>query len=100
MLTVDSITGGSRERDLRTGFDHPVPLNLQGVIDFAIRPRSAIDYFTHASRFAAGLEQHVKMAAGATWIGDYFTNMLDPSMSWRTSPRWSAMGRHLLSRAS
>ncbi len=28
MLTVDSITGGNRERDLRTGFSIPFKLNL------------------------------------------------------------------------
>src|SRR5205085_8320436 len=28
-------------------------------------------------------EQHVSMSGGATSIGDYFTNMLDPSMNWR-----------------
>ncbi|MBV8747502.1 MAG: alpha-hydroxy-acid oxidizing protein, partial [Xanthobacteraceae bacterium] len=83
MLTVDSITGGNRERDLRTGFTIPFRLNLQGMIDFAIRPKWAIDYVTHESFRLPQLEQHVKMAAGATSIGDYFTNMLDPSMSWR-----------------
>jgi L-lactate dehydrogenase (cytochrome) len=83
MLTVDSITGGNRERDLRTGFTIPFQLNLQGMIDFAIRPRWAIDYVTHEPFRLPQLEQHVKMAAGATSIGDYFTNMLDPSMSWR-----------------
>jgi L-lactate dehydrogenase (cytochrome) len=82
MLTVDSITGGNRERDLRTGFTIPFRLNLQGMIDFAIRPRWAIDYVTHEPFRLPQLEQHVKMAAGATSIGDYFTNMLDPSMSW------------------
>jgi L-lactate dehydrogenase (cytochrome) len=83
MLTVDSITGGNRERDLRTGFTIPFRLNLQGMIDFAIRPRWAIDYVTHEPFRLPQLEQHVKMAAGATSIGDYFTDMLDPSMSWR-----------------
>jgi L-lactate dehydrogenase (cytochrome) len=83
MLTVDSITGGNRERDLRTGFTIPFRLNLQGVIDFAIRPRWAIDYFAHEPFRLPQLEQHVKMAAGATSIGDYFTNMLDPSMNWQ-----------------
>jgi L-lactate dehydrogenase (cytochrome) len=83
MLTVDSITGGNRERDLRTGFTIPFRLNLRGVVDFAIRPKWAIDYFTHEPFRLPQLEQHVKMAAGATSIGDYFTNMLDPSMSWR-----------------
>jgi L-lactate dehydrogenase (cytochrome) len=82
MLTVDSITGGNRERDLRTGFTIPFRLNLQGMIDFAIRPKWAIDYVTHEPFRLPQLEQHVKMAAGATSIGDYFTNMLDPSMSW------------------
>jgi L-lactate dehydrogenase (cytochrome) len=83
MLTVDSITGGNRERDLRTGFTIPFRLNLQGMIDFAIRPKWAIDYVTHEPFRLPQLEQHVKIAAGATSIGDYFTNMLDPSMSWR-----------------
>jgi len=83
MLTVDSITGGNRERDLRTGFTIPFRLNLQGMIDFAIRPKWAIDYVTHEPFRLPQLEQHVKMAAGATSIGDYFTNMLDPSMSWQ-----------------
>ena len=83
MLTVDSITGGNRERDLRTGFTIPFRLNLQGMIDFAIRPKWAIDYVTHEPFRLPQLEQHVKMAAGATSIGDYFTNMLDPSMNWQ-----------------
>ena len=30
MLTVDSITGGNRERDLRTGFSIPLRLTLEG----------------------------------------------------------------------
>ena len=44
MLTVDSITGGNRERDLRTGFSIPLKLNLQGLFQFAIKPRWAIEY--------------------------------------------------------
>src|SRR4029450_11264087 len=31
MLTVDSITGGNRERDLRTGFSIPFHLTLSGI---------------------------------------------------------------------
>ncbi len=37
MLTVDSITGGNRERDLRTGFTIPFRLTLAGMLQFAIR---------------------------------------------------------------
>ena len=36
MLTVDSITGGNRERDLRTGFSIPFRLTLAGMLQFAI----------------------------------------------------------------
>ena len=35
MLTVDSITGGNRERDLRTGFSIPFRLTLAGMVQFA-----------------------------------------------------------------
>jgi L-lactate dehydrogenase (cytochrome) len=35
MLTVDSITGGNRERDLRTGFSIPFRLSLGGMIQLA-----------------------------------------------------------------
>ena len=38
MLTVDSITGGNRERDLRTGFSIPFELTFGGMLQFAIRP--------------------------------------------------------------
>jgi len=82
MLTVDSITGGNRERDLRTGFSIPLHLTLQGITQFAIRPKWAIDYFTHEKFRLPQLEEHVDMGGGATSIGDYFTNMLDPTMSW------------------
>ena len=82
MLTVDSITGGNRERDLRTGFSIPLRLTLEGLAQFAVKPKWAIDYLTHERFRLPQLEQHVHMAGGATSISDYFTNMLDPSMNW------------------
>src|SRR6187549_3461694 len=39
MLTVDTITGGNRERDLRTGFSIPMRLTLGGLMQFALKPR-------------------------------------------------------------
>jgi L-lactate dehydrogenase (cytochrome) len=83
MLTVDSITGGNRERDLRTGFSIPLRLTLEGLFQFAIKPKWAIDYLTHERFRLPQLEDHVAMAGGATSISDYFTTMLDPSMNWR-----------------
>lgn len=82
MLTVDSITGGNRERDLRTGFSIPFRLTLGGMIQFAIKPMWGINYVTHEKFRLPQLEEHIDMDGGASSIGDYFTNMLDPSMNW------------------
>jgi L-lactate dehydrogenase (cytochrome) len=82
MLTVDSITGGNRERDLRTGFSIPFRLTLGGMLQFAIRPRWAIDYALHEKFSLPQLDQHVDMSGGAVSIGRYFTEMLDASMNW------------------
>lgn len=82
MLTVDSITGGNRERDLRTGFAIPFKLNLKGMLQFVLKPMWGINYVTHEKFRLPQLEEHIDMGSGATSIGDYFTNMLDPSMNW------------------
>jgi len=81
MLTVDSITGGNRERDLRTGFSIPFRLTFGGMLQFAIKPMWAINYLTHERFKLPQLDEHVDMS-GAMSIGRYFTEMLDPSMNW------------------
>ncbi|MBR0792111.1 alpha-hydroxy-acid oxidizing protein [Bradyrhizobium manausense] len=82
MLTVDSITGGNRERDLRTGFSIPFRLTLPGMLQFAIKPRWGIDYVTHEKFRLPQLDEHVDMGGGTMSIGRYFTEMLDPAMNW------------------
>ncbi|MEP1612183.1 MAG: alpha-hydroxy acid oxidase [Roseobacter sp.] len=82
MLTVDSITGGNRERDLRTGFSIPFRLTLGGMAQFAMKPMWGINYVTHERFKLPQLDDHVDMSGGALSIGRYFTDMLDPSMDW------------------
>jgi L-lactate dehydrogenase (cytochrome) len=82
MLTVDSITGGNRERDLRTGFSIPMRLNLKGIYEFVTNPMWGINYVTHKKFSLPQLDDHVDMSGGATSIGRYFTDMLDPTMDW------------------
>ncbi|WP_193172557.1 alpha-hydroxy acid oxidase [Nisaea nitritireducens] len=82
MLTVDSITGGNRERDLRTGFSIPFQLTLGGMLQFALKPMWGINYLTHEGFKLPQLDEHVDMGGGAMSIGRYFTEMLDPSMTW------------------
>jgi L-lactate dehydrogenase (cytochrome) len=82
MLTVDSITGGNRERDLRTGFSIPFKLTLGGLWQFAIKPLWGINYVTHERFKLPQLDEHVDMGKGPMSIGRYFTEMLDPAMTW------------------
>jgi len=82
MLTVDSITGGNRERDLRTGFSIPFRLTLGGMLQFALEPRWALNYLMHERFALPQLQQHVDFGGSALSIGRYFTEMLDASMTW------------------
>jgi L-lactate dehydrogenase (cytochrome) len=87
MLTVDSITGGNRERDLRTGFSIPFRLTLAGMLQFAIKPGWGINYLTHERFRLPQLDAHIDMGSDTMSIGRYFTEMLDPSMSWDDTAR-------------
>jgi L-lactate dehydrogenase (cytochrome) len=82
MFTVDSITGGNRERDLRTGFSIPFRLTFAGMLQFALKPRWGINYLTHERFKLPQLDEHVDMGGSALSISRYFTEMLDPSMTW------------------
>ena len=82
MLTVDTITGGNRERDLRTGFSIPFKLSLSGMFQFAVKPMWGINYLTHPKFSLPQLDDHIDMSGGALSIGKYFTEMLDPTMNW------------------
>ncbi|SEM40403.1 L-lactate dehydrogenase (cytochrome) [Gemmobacter aquatilis] len=82
MLTVDSITGGNRERDKRSGFSIPFRLTLGGMAQFALKPMWGINYVTHPKFSLPQLDAHVKMGGGTMSIGRYFTEMLDPTMTW------------------
>ena len=83
-LTVDTITGGNRERDLHTGFTSPPRLTARSLISFAVHPMWDFNYFTHEKFDLPHLSDHVSAGTNlATSIGDYFSTMLDQSMSWK-----------------
>lgn len=50
--------------------------------EFALKPAWAINYLTHERFRLPQLDRHVDMGGGAMSISRYFTDMLDPSMSW------------------
>jgi len=82
MLTVDSITGGNRERDKRTGFSIPFKLTLAGMLQFAMKPAWGLNYLTHEPFKLPQLDEHVDIGGGTMSISKYFSEMLDPSMNW------------------
>jgi L-lactate dehydrogenase (cytochrome) len=83
-LTVDTITGGNRERDLRTGFTSPPRLTLKSLLSFAMHPRWAANYFTHEKFELPQLKDYVKEGSNiSVSVGDYFSTMLDQSMNWQ-----------------
>jgi L-lactate dehydrogenase (cytochrome) len=82
-VTVDSSVGGNRERDLYTGFTIPLNLSLKSIISFATHPAWAFNYFTKPKWELSNLNKHVTEGTNLmTSIGDYFTKMLDSSLSW------------------
>jgi len=83
-LTVDTITGGNRERDLRTGFTSPPALTPKSLLSFALHPRWAVNYFMHEKFELPQLKDYVKEGSNVSVsVGDYFSTMLDQSMNWQ-----------------
>ena len=82
-LTVDTITGGNRERDLYTGFTSPPKLTLRSLMSFAVHPGWALNYFFREKFELAELKDFIQKGSNiAISIGDYFAEMLDQSMNW------------------
>lgn len=87
-LTVDTITGGNRERDKRTGFTSPPKLTLNSFISFATHPVWAWNFFTKEKFDMPHLSGHVSAGTNlAVSVGDYFSTMLDQSMNWNDAEK-------------
>ncbi|MEM1111893.1 MAG: alpha-hydroxy acid oxidase [Pseudomonadota bacterium] len=90
-LTVDTITGGNRERDLRTGFTSPPRFNLQSLVSFATHPAWAWNFLTREKFDMPHLSGYVAEGTNvAVSVGDYFSTMLDQSMNWEDAERLCA----------
>jgi len=82
-LTVDTITGGNRERDLHTGFTTPPKLTARSLFSFAAHPAWAFHFLFGEKFELKELAGHVKEGSNlAISVGDYFSSMLDQSMDW------------------
>ena len=87
-LTVDTITGGNRERDLRTGFTIPPKFTLSSLISLALKPQWAINHLIRDKFDLPHLKDYVKEGTSSTTsIGEYFSSMLDQNMSWKDAEK-------------
>ncbi len=85
-LTVDTIVGGNRERDLNTGFTTPLRLNWRSLLSFVTHPAWAFNYFTHERFELSQLKDYVTEGTNvAISVAEYFNTMLDQSMDWNTA---------------
>lgn len=83
-LTVDTITGGNRERDLRTGFTSPPRLTPSSLFSFAAKPMWGLNYLARESMELPMLQDYVTEGTNTnTSVGEYFSTMLDQSMNWK-----------------
>ena len=87
-LTVDTITGGNRERDLRTGFSIPPKLTPASILSFILKPQWGLNFLTKKKFELPHLKDYVDSGTNATTsIGSYFSTMLDQSMSWKDAEK-------------
>ncbi|MBT8082813.1 MAG: alpha-hydroxy-acid oxidizing protein [Gammaproteobacteria bacterium] len=85
-LTVDTIVGGKRERDLVTGFTSPPRLTPKSALSFATHPYWTLNYLFREKFELPNLSRHVKEGSDVSIsIGDYFSSMLDQSMDWKAA---------------
>ena len=82
-LTVDTITGGNRERDLKTGFTSPPRFDLKSLISYATSPSWTLNYLFRKKFDLPFLSSYVGQGTKfAVSVSEYFSTMLDQSMSW------------------
>ena len=82
-LTVDTIVGGNRERDLVTGFTSPPRLTPRSVLSFATHPAWTVNYLFREAFELSNLKDHIPEGSNVSVsVSDYFSSMLDQSMDW------------------
>ena len=83
-LTVDTIVGGNRERDLYTGFTSPPKLTLKSLASFAMHPGWTINHLTHPGFELSQLKDFFDEGTNlSVSVSDYFTQLIDQSMNWK-----------------
>ena len=94
-LTVDTITGGNRERDLRTGFTSPPKITFKSFLSFYFIQMD-FKFFIKKKFDLPFLSEFVKEGTDIRIsVSEYFSNMLDQNMNWEDAKaikkRWNGI---------
>tara|TARA_B100001939_G_scaffold9224_1_gene8369 strand:+ start:430 stop:1575 length:1146 start_codon:yes stop_codon:yes gene_type:complete len=95
-LTVDTITGGNRERDLKTGFTSPPKITFRSFLSFLFHPKWTLNFLLRKKFDLPFLSEFVKEGTDIRIsVSDYFSNMLDQNMNWddakEVKKRWNGI---------
>ena len=95
-LTVDTITGGNRERDLKTGFTSPPKITFRSFLSFLFHPQWTLNFLLRKKFDLPFLSEFVKEGTDIRIsVSDYFSNMLDQNMNWddakEVKKRWNGI---------
>ncbi len=83
-LTVDTITGGNRERDLKSGFTSPPKFTAKNVLSYITSPMWTLNYLFRKKFDLPFLSNYVREGTSFTIsVSDYFSTMLDQNMNWK-----------------
>ena len=83
-ITLDTIVGGNRERDLRTGFTSPPKLDFNSFLSYALHPNWTLNYLLRKKFELPQLQDFVSEGTNINIsVGDYFSTMLDQSITWK-----------------
>ena len=95
-LTVDTITGGNRERDLKTGFTSPPKITFKSFLSLLFHPKWTLNFLLRKKFDLPFLSEFVKEGTDIRIsVSDYFSNMLDQNMNWEDAieikKRWNGV---------
>lgn len=94
ILTLDSLVGGKRERDLRHGFSHEIRMSARVVLDGLLHPRWLASVWLGGKRPRfENLERFLGKSASNAELADFTRSQRNPRFSWddvrRIRRQWS-----------
>ncbi len=83
-LTVDSVVGGNRERDRKTGFEMPPRLTLNSLTSFALHPHWTFNLWRNPDfRLANVAHRQDALSKGPISVIEYVDSQYDRTVTWK-----------------